>query len=122
NTALKFLLDENIPKTIVEDIVDLGHDVVHVRLVNPGISDEEIIHQSEKEKRIIITLDKDFGYLVYNQDEEPHGVILIRIHPASPEIILSAIKDILKEVENLKIGLEGNFLVFDGDKLRVRPI
>jgi predicted nuclease of predicted toxin-antitoxin system len=48
----------------VEDIIDLGYDVVHVRLANPGMSDDEIIHQSEKEKRIIITLDKDFGYLV----------------------------------------------------------
>ena len=106
----------------MKKIVDLGHDVVHVRLANPGISDEEIIHQSEKEGRIIITLDKDFGYLVYNQDEEPHGVILIRIHPISPEIILNAIKDVLKEVKKLKLELEGNFLVFDGDKLRLRSI
>ena len=96
--------------------------MVHVRLVNPGISDEDIIHQSEEEKRIIRTLDKDFGYLVYNQDEVPHGVILVRIHPTSPEIILKTIKNIFKEVENLKIELEGNFLVFDGDKLRIRPI
>jgi hypothetical protein len=49
-------------------------------------------------------------------------VILIRIHPASPEIIFKAIKDVLKEVKKLKIELEGNFLVFDGDKLRLRPI
>ena len=64
----KLLLDENIPKSIEKCLKNLNHNVIHIRLTNPGMIDKEIISKSANEKRIIIILDKDFGYLVYNQE------------------------------------------------------
>ncbi|MCF2140465.1 MAG: DUF5615 family PIN-like protein [Candidatus Lokiarchaeota archaeon] len=56
-----------------------------------------MIKISRKYKRIIISLDKDFGYLVFNQKMKPFGVILLRTHPQSPQKILSIIQRGLKQ-------------------------
>ena len=95
----KILADENIPKTTIQFLRRLGYDVVSVWEVNPGISDEQVVQLSIKEKRIIITFDKDFGRIALT-NPNVLGVVLMRIPPASPEYITNRIISALKSVEN----------------------
>lgn len=58
---MRFLADENFPKPLVTKITRLGHSVKSVqqqKLV--GSSDETVSGIATREKRIIITFDKDF--------------------------------------------------------------
>ncbi len=62
----KFLLDENIPRSVYVSLKKSGYDVISISEEYRGISDKEIIKISREDNRIIVTLDKDFGYLVFN--------------------------------------------------------
>jgi len=67
-------------------------------------------------------MDKDFGYLTYHLKQAPYGVILIRIHPQSPQIIYSTISGVLNQIIKQKIDLNDKFIVSDGKILRIREI
>lgn len=58
---MKFLADEDFPKPLVTKIRNLGYSVKTIQQKNlHGSSDETVISMALKEKRIILTFDKDF--------------------------------------------------------------
>ena len=63
------------------------------------MTDEEAIELATKERRIIITFDKDFGRLATLNSNTP-GIILLRIPPINPQYILKRIQTTLKKVQN----------------------
>ncbi len=119
---LSLILDENIPKSTMESLEKVGFQIFSIRQNRPGITDKEIVKLSEKKKQPIIILDKDFGYLVYNQNLKPYCVMLIRIKPQQPDQIFEAISTVLKWIEKENIDLNRKFIVFDGKSLRIRKI
>ena len=84
--------------------------------------DEKIIELSKNNQKTILTMDKDFGFLTFHENKMPYGVILIRIHPFTPEIIFDGIKKILDKIIKEKIELKRKFIVSDGITLRIREI
>jgi predicted nuclease of predicted toxin-antitoxin system len=44
---------------------EVGHDVVSISELYPGISDREVLEIATKEQRAIITFDSDYGELVF---------------------------------------------------------
>ena len=57
---MRLVGDEKIPKVIVEMLRVAGHDVLWVRTNCPGWNDAEILNLAEAERRVLLTLDKDF--------------------------------------------------------------
>ncbi len=81
------------------------------------MTDKEILQMAVDENRIVITMDKDFGDLIYHM-EMPHvGVILLRLDSYSSEEKTRIIQTILEEH---KMKLIGNFSVYKESKLRIR--
>ena len=46
-------------------LADLGHDTLSAVEKTPGVSDEALLTLAMRERRVLITLDKDFGELVF---------------------------------------------------------
>jgi predicted nuclease of predicted toxin-antitoxin system len=92
---MKFLVDENIGKTIVSYLESSGYDVKWIRRVSPGISDIDVIVLALKENRVIITYDLDFGELVFLDDKKHAGILLLRVSTDLVPIHLKAIKNFL---------------------------
>ncbi len=63
---LKFLVDVGVGKAVELFLKGQGYDTKTVRTIDPQMPDEEIMRLSAKESRMIITMDKDFGELVYH--------------------------------------------------------
>lgn len=84
---MRLLADENFPKSIVEWLRASGHDVLWARTERPGERDTILLDMAEAERRIVLTLDKDFWQIaVQRRDPLVHsGVVLFRVHPATPE-------------------------------------
>ncbi len=78
---MKFLADENIPLEVVVHLQKDGVDIISQSIIHPGTDDERVL--SDSKKRVIITLDKDFGELIFRDKKTHNGVILLRIHPQS---------------------------------------
>lgn len=118
---LRFLVDENISRTASRALIDAGYDALVLKTADPGLDDEAIISKSASEGRIIITQDHDFGFLVFNQNLEPYSVLLIRLYDDNtPDRQKAIIFQAIEFIKTQGLELGGNFLVFDGDRMRVR--
>jgi len=62
---MRFLADECCDFSVVKALITAGYDVVCVSEIRPRSDDSEVIKLAVREKRIVLTEDKDFGQLVY---------------------------------------------------------
>nr|MDO8043435.1 DUF5615 family PIN-like protein [Candidatus Baldrarchaeota archaeon] len=94
----KLLVDENIPLSVMKWLQEEGHDVVRVSQVGlKGEKDEVIIDFARKERRIILTLDLDFGCMYYFSRD--FAVIVVRVKPPTPQNILSWLRKAFKKID-----------------------
>jgi predicted nuclease of predicted toxin-antitoxin system len=114
-----FLANENIPLKTCEELKNEGINILSVREIEPGATDEKVIQLAKEDDRILITFDKDFGKLVFKLKQMVKGVILLRFSPVSPSIISENIKKLLV-MKNIK--LEGHFTVVGVGKIRSIPL
>ena len=61
------------------------------------MSDKEIINYAANQGGIIITMDKDFGELIYQSSMQHKGVLLLRLEDATASDKVSVLKQILKD-------------------------
>lgn len=116
---MRFLADENFPGIAVTTLRSMKHDVVWVRTTAPGSSDEAVLNMAQKEKRILITFDKDFGELAFRYGlPSACGIILFRISMRSPEEGVKRITAVLQSYSDW----EGNFVVVEEARIRIKPL
>lgn len=65
-SELKFLVDVGVGKKVEEYLLEKRYDTKAVRSLDQRMPDQEIIRLAALEKRIVITMDKDFRELVYH--------------------------------------------------------
>ena len=77
---MRFLADENFPRSAVAALRSLGHDVAWVRSDAPGTADHDVLRWAIREERVLLTFDKDFGELVRASGQRPSGgIVLFRV-------------------------------------------
>lgn len=86
---MHFLLDANLsPETAAFLRQQFSFDVMSLlEHGKAGLSDLEIVNLAKLEKRVIVTLDLDFGELYHEQSASTFGVIIIRSHDQRVEKI-----------------------------------
>ena len=107
-----FLADENIPEKLTRFLVRSGHSV---EKAVPQAPDQENIRKARSEKRIIITLDKDFEIL-YAKDPS-FGVILFRIHPPYADLLIKSFERLIGQIP--EIPSTGLILLTQSGHIRV---
>lgn len=113
----KFIVDVGVGKIIEEWLKEEGYEVIVVRTINAAMEDMEIINIANEEDAVIITMDKDFGELVFKNKLYNKGILLLRLEDAVAEEKLAAIQNILpKYLDEIK----GKFSVYQNGKLRIR--
>ncbi len=117
---MKFIADENFPLDSVRALRLQGYDVVAVAEEMPGASDEEVLQRAATEARIVLTFDRDFGYLVFRLGmPAPLGAVLFRDGPARPAEPADLLLRIISRGE---IVLSNKFTVVERDRVRQRPL
>lgn len=81
---MKLLLDSCISKHAYLTLINLGHDVDWVAKWRRDPGDKEIIQHANKNQRILVTLDKDFGELAIVHNF-PHSGIIRLVNFSSKE-------------------------------------
>lgn len=113
----RFLVDVGVGKKVEEYLCQQCYNVKAVRDIDATMDDDKIIKLAQNENRIIITMDKDFGELVYNQGLSHCGILLLRIKDADSK---QKVKVITIIMENHQDKLKNNFCVYQGNKFRVK--
>lgn len=100
-STLRLLLDQMIDCDVAADLRALGHDVYCVGELGMARADDaEIIEVAVRQNRILITLDEDFGdWAILPLNQHP-GVIRIKAHPTTTEMIESVLFPFLKNCRN----------------------
>lgn len=115
----RFLANENTPRDAVLAARTAGHEVTWMVEVQPGATDDIVLALAQREGRVLITFDKDFGELVFRQGRVASpGVILFRPRLRSPEIVTAFIVTVLSQ----PIDWTGHFSVAREGSLRVVPL
>lgn len=79
---LSYLADENFRGPSVRRLRDVGLEVAWIREDSPGISDVEVLARATRERRILLTSDRDHGEIIFGQGVvAPPGVVYFRYTP-----------------------------------------
>ena len=91
---MDILVDENIPLASVEQLQQMGHNVLDIRgTSDEGMPDELLWSKASQEKRLLITTDRGFAHY---RDMKHYGLLIVALRkPNRLEInerIIKAIK------------------------------
>ena len=98
---MKFLFDRCAGRRLAEWLRNEGHDVFDAGELEHDPGDATLLQQAAAESRILITLDNDFGELLFVRRAPHAGVIRLPDLPVNQRIILMAevIRDHREAVE-----------------------
>lgn len=113
-----FVADENIPGAVISALRANGFHVVSISETRPRLPDTQVLAQATELAFILITADNDFGELVFLQQREIAGVILLRLHGLSPQTRADTVLDVVREHG---ARLSGAFTVVSPGQVRIRP-
>ncbi|MDO8594735.1 MAG: DUF5615 family PIN-like protein [bacterium] len=116
-SKLRLLLDENIGKRVVAALRERGYDATSVLEDAPGSTDTDVLRRARKEKRLLVTLDKDFGALIFRDSESYVGVLFLRLQNEKPENMIFVLQNILDEYGG---KLENRFTTASETDIRIR--
>ncbi len=115
--SLRFLVDVNVGVAVVGSLRDSGHDVVFAGDLDWGMPDINLLSVARQERRIIVTMDTDFGELVYHSQRPHAGVLLLRMSDATRDEKIAVVQEILDRYGD---QLPGHFCVYRQGRLRIR--
>ena len=106
---LRFLLDENIPKSVMNF---LKSKKISVEYVPKGAKNSKVAKIAKEKKFVLITRDSDFANTLLYSPEEFYGIVVFKIHPPKPESLVKALSNFIEEINDFKgklfvIGKEG---------------
>ena len=115
-THLRFLADESCDFAVVRALRSAGYDVLAVSEVMTRSVDRDLIEQAGRERRILLTEDKDSGWLVFASHAESPGVVLLRFPGNVRQALAQTIVQLVQEQDE---SLVGAFVVVQPGQARI---
>lgn len=101
---LRFLIDEDVPRSTTRVLRDAGFDVINVHEAGlQGKSDDKVFKYAQSENRLLITCDMGFSNILKFPTSEHQGILVVRV-PDSESIdvfnreVLNAIREVGKNL------------------------
>jgi predicted nuclease of predicted toxin-antitoxin system len=106
---VNFLADESVDQPVV--------NVVAIAELQPSLLDDVVLSKSTDSNALLLTTDKDFGELVFRQQQVTAGVVLIRLSGLSVEAKQDLVSAASREHES---ELRDAFTVISPGTVRIR--
>ncbi len=116
---MKFLADESLEGRLVEFLRAQGHDVIFVAEMSPGLSDSDVVALANREKRVLLTNDKDFGELAFRRRKARCGIVLLRFQSESVALKTDRLAQLLA---TRAAALSTAFTVLSDHRMRLRQL
>ncbi len=116
---MKMFANENLFDPIIDYMRSLGHDVLSIREAGLcGISDDEVYQLACKEKRVIITMDKDFSRMFRFPPGPCGGIIVVKIYRRTVDETFKMFKKYYKSIKEEDI--RENLIIITPEGVRIR--
>ena len=116
---LRFLIDEDVPRSTTHVLRDSGFDVVNVHEAGlQGKSDDLVFSFAQIEKRLLITCDMGFSNILKFPPSENHGILVVRV-PDS-ESIDTFNREVLNAIHEVGENLLYHLAIVEIGKVRLR--
>jgi hypothetical protein len=109
----------NVDATLVRQLRNAGEDVAHVIEAMPGWTDIAVLHNAQKQGRLLLIEDKDFGELVFRSSLPVPGLVLLRL---APEERFAKWERLKTAIDRFGPGSFGRYVVVETSRLRSRPL
>ena len=117
--SIKFVADVNVEKAIIHHLTEKKFDIKWIADFDCEILDEEMLNLANKDKRILIANDKDFGELIFLQKRISMGIILLRMKGQRAQDKVKLLDKLLQKYHDKLIG---HFVVISKNKIRFIPM
>ncbi len=115
---LRFLIDENLPFSLVESLKSRGFTAYRLRDVGlKGEEDDKVADYAFKNSFILITLDKDFGYIYHQLYRGKLTILIIRVKPAIPNKIVEGMDKLIQKIDFSKY--RGKLIIATEKRIRI---
>jgi predicted nuclease of predicted toxin-antitoxin system len=120
---MRFLVDNAISPIVAKGLQNVGHDAIHVREYGLQAAEDWVLFErAEKEKRIIISADTDFAFLLASRKTNSPSVILFRKR-AERNPLLQIDLLLLNLTDSICKQLEmGCILIIEQERIRIRTL
>jgi predicted nuclease of predicted toxin-antitoxin system len=116
---MRFITDECVGPSVAEWLREQGHDVFSVFDQAKGISDDMVIAKAYEEKRILVTVDKDFGEMIYRRKMSHCGIVLLRLDDERSSVKIAVLERLLNQYAD---RIHDQFIVVSDDQIRFAKI
>jgi hypothetical protein len=119
---MRFLIDNALSPIMADGLRQSGHDAIHVRDLGLAAADDAMIFErAERDQRVIVSADTDFGTLLALRNSQRPSVILFR--GATPRHPNAQLKLLLANLAEITASIErGAVVVLEPQRIRVREL
>jgi predicted nuclease of predicted toxin-antitoxin system len=116
----RFLLDANVSCETCDFLRDvLNLDAVHISSLGYWhLDDRDIVAFAQRENRVIITFDLDFGRMFRHRGQGPFGAIVLRLGVQTIESTNGRLRDFFLEFTDLDV-LDQSLVILEDQRFRV---
>jgi predicted nuclease of predicted toxin-antitoxin system len=112
---MRFLIDRCAGRRLAQWLQANGHDVVEAPSLGPDPGDSTLLEWAARQDRVLVTIDTDFGRLIFAEKAAHRGVVRLPDVPAAKRILL--IQQVLaKHERDLQAGA---VITVRGERIRV---
>ena len=83
---MRFLVDRCAGRRLADWLRSGGHDVLEARTLGPDPGDRALLELAESTGRVLVTIDTDFGELIYLREVAHAGLVRLPDVPAAQRI------------------------------------
>ena len=119
---MRFLIDNALSTFFAEGLRQAGHDALHVRDLGLAAADDvTIFEHADRDQRVIISADTDFGTILAMRNAARPSVILFR--GATPRNPIGQVKLLIANLAEIAPSIErGAVVVLEPQRIRVRSL
>ncbi len=100
---MRFLVDRCAGHRLARWLLEQGHDALDLRELGEDPGDEQVLAIAASKKRILVTIDTDFGQLIYVR-QRPHAGLVRLPDVRTGERILLLQEVLARHAAELEVG------------------